>query len=285
MRWRRVFPGEERELSDLRRWVASLLPTCPARDDLILLANELGSNAIRHTASGRGGSFTVEIAWQEPTAWVAVTDDGGPGEPRVIDDPLGEQGRGLLLVRSLAVRSGMAGDERGRTVWATIPWDGPAPVAAADAEEAAVREGEAVLAREFTGVMAWFGRATREWWAMPSSGRLVSARTARELAGLLRDGGYGGAPGGGRGRAAPGAARGHDSVGGVRRARVEREHGAQSRRAGSERDLREDGGGASGERCRGPSGRMSRTRSDWGRAVAGRPRLGVAPLSLQGEVA
>jgi anti-sigma regulatory factor (Ser/Thr protein kinase) len=276
MRWRRVFPGEDPELSNLRRWVASLLPACPARDDLILLANELGTNAIRHTASGRGGSFTVEIAWREPTVRIAVSDNGGPGEPRVIDDPLGEQGRGLLLVRSLAASSGMAGDERGRTVWATIPWDGAAPVAAADAEEAAVRDGEAVLAREFTGVMAWFGRATREWWAMPSSGRLVSARTARELAGLLRDRGYG---------APLGAARGQEPAGGVRRARVERKHGAQSQGAGSDRDLREDGGGASGERCRGPSGRASRTRSGAGRAVAGRPQFALAPLSLHGEVA
>ena len=33
LRWRRAFPGEERQLSLLRRWIASLLPECPARDD------------------------------------------------------------------------------------------------------------------------------------------------------------------------------------------------------------------------------------------------------------
>ena len=50
--WRREFPGEERQLSVLRRWLASLLPPGPARDDVVTVANELGCNAIRHTLSG-----------------------------------------------------------------------------------------------------------------------------------------------------------------------------------------------------------------------------------------
>jgi len=41
-----VFPGEERQLAVLRRWLATLLPACPARDDVILVATELASNAI-----------------------------------------------------------------------------------------------------------------------------------------------------------------------------------------------------------------------------------------------
>jgi hypothetical protein len=52
LRWRRVFSGHERELSVLRRWLSSLLPECPERDDVLVVANELASNAIRHTASG-----------------------------------------------------------------------------------------------------------------------------------------------------------------------------------------------------------------------------------------
>jgi len=45
MRWRRVFPGEERQLAILRRWLASLLPDAPARDDLFAVATELASNS------------------------------------------------------------------------------------------------------------------------------------------------------------------------------------------------------------------------------------------------
>jgi hypothetical protein len=66
------------------------------------------------------------------------------------------------------------------------PLGRPAPQAAADTSEAAIRAGEAALARQFAGVTAWFGRATMEWWAQPSLGGLVSAPSAQELAALLR---------------------------------------------------------------------------------------------------
>ena len=58
-RWRQVFLGEERQLGLLRRWLVACLPECPARDDVISVATELGTNAILHTASGRGGWFSV----------------------------------------------------------------------------------------------------------------------------------------------------------------------------------------------------------------------------------
>ena len=74
LRWRRVFPGEGSQLGVLRRWLASLLPQCPARDDVTLVASELGTNAIVHTASGRGGWFAVEITWHRAVVRVAVAD-------------------------------------------------------------------------------------------------------------------------------------------------------------------------------------------------------------------
>ena len=187
-RWRRVFPGHERELSALRRWLASLLPECPARDDVVSVASELGSNAIQHTLSGRGAWFAVEITWYPSAVLVAVADCGGPAEPRVIDDPAGERGRGLLLVQGLSVRTGFTGDQRGRLVWAQIAWKGPGPAAhppSQDPYQAAVHEGEAALARRFAGVPAWFGRSTLSWWAVAGPAGLVSAASARELAGLL----------------------------------------------------------------------------------------------------
>jgi hypothetical protein len=122
LRWRRVFPGEGSQLGVLRRWLESLLPEGPARDDATFVANELGSNAIVHTASGRGGWFAVEITWHQAVVRVAVADCGAPGGPRMIDDPAGEHGRGLLVVRSLSVRTGVCGDHRGRLVWADVPW-------------------------------------------------------------------------------------------------------------------------------------------------------------------
>jgi hypothetical protein len=183
----RVFEGEERELGVMRRWLTSVLPECPARDDVISVATELGSNALRHTASGAGGWFAVEVTWQEPVVRIGVTDGGGPSEPRVIDDPDGEHGRGLLLVQGLSLRTGVIGDRHGRLVWAEVAWDGPPPafVALTDWDDAVIREDEAALARRFAGVPVWFGRATEEWWALANPTELVAAPTSSELAVLL----------------------------------------------------------------------------------------------------
>ena len=188
LRWRRVFPGRERELATLRRWLSSLLPECPARDDVLTVANELASNAIQHTLSGQGAWFAVEVTWHPAVVQVAVADCGGPSEPRVINDSSAERGRGLLMVQGLSIRTGHTGDQRGRLVWAQVPWtepNPPVPVASRDPYQAAVRDGEAALARRFAGVPAWFGRSTLAWWAVAGPAGLVSAPTARELAGLL----------------------------------------------------------------------------------------------------
>ncbi|SRR5579859_412510 len=188
LRWRRVFPGEERELTVMRQWLSSLLPPCPARHDVLSVATELGSNAIRHTAS-RGTWFAVEITWHPSVVHVAVADCGGPGEPHPINDPDAEHGRGLLMVRGLSLRSGYTGDQRGRLVWAQIDWHDPhclARGAADDPYQAAVRDGEEALARKFAGVPSWFGRSTLDWWALAGPAGLVSAPTAPELANRLQ---------------------------------------------------------------------------------------------------
>jgi len=187
MRWRRVFQGEEQQLAALRRWLELLLPDCPARDDVAIVATELGTNAIRHTASGRGGWFAVDITWHQPAVRVAVTDCGSPGRPQVIDDPDGERGRGLQVVKGLSTRTGACGDHRGRLVWADVPWGDAAaaePASPQDPYEAAIGDGQAALASRFTGVPAWFGRSTLQWWAL-AGGKLLAAPTAQELASML----------------------------------------------------------------------------------------------------
>jgi len=105
----------------------------------------------------------------------------------VIEDPAAEDGRGLLLLRGLSVRTGVVGDQRGRLIWADIPWVGAPEVGegSPDPYEASIRDGEAVLARRFAGVHAWFGRYTLAWWALAGPDVLVTASSARELAGLL----------------------------------------------------------------------------------------------------
>src|SRR6266700_3905226 len=72
LRWRRVFPGHENQLRALRRWLTVLLPQCAARDDVISVATELGTNAVKFTASGQGGWFAAEITWYGTGVRVAV---------------------------------------------------------------------------------------------------------------------------------------------------------------------------------------------------------------------
>jgi serine/threonine-protein kinase RsbW len=190
LRWRHVFPGDKRQLQVLRRWLAGLLPECAARDDVVSAAVELSTNAVQFSRSGRGGWFAVEITWSGQGVRVAVADGGAPTGPRLVDDPAGEHGRGLLMVRALSVRTGVSGDERGRLVWAEIPWTGEGaaePGSFPAGYEAAIREDQATLAERFAGVPIWFGRATLQWWALPgqAGGRLLTAPSAREMAWLL----------------------------------------------------------------------------------------------------
>src|SRR5260370_9347038 len=96
LRWRRVFPGEGSMLGALRRWLESLLPECPARDDVACVATELGTNAILHTASGQGGCFAVEVTWHKAVGRIAVADRGAPGSPPMVARPAGGQRPGLL---------------------------------------------------------------------------------------------------------------------------------------------------------------------------------------------
>ena len=130
-RWRRVFPGRDDQVREVRRWLAGLLPGVPERDDVVVVAVELVTNAIRHTASGRGGLVMVEVTWCGPVLRVAVADDGAADGPRLAAGTggLAECGRGLHLVRALTGSTGVSGDHRGRLVWADIAWSGARPVA------------------------------------------------------------------------------------------------------------------------------------------------------------
>ncbi|WP_153533483.1 ATP-binding protein [Actinomadura macrotermitis] len=123
MYWRRVFHGKADQVRLVRAFAAHLLAGFPSLDDVLLVLDELAVNAVRHTRSGRdGGRFTVEVGMDVAGVIVYVTDQGGPGEPRLRDIiDLAEGGRGLLTVEALTASWSWTGDARGRTVRATFP--------------------------------------------------------------------------------------------------------------------------------------------------------------------
>jgi hypothetical protein len=86
--------------------------------------SEFCANAIAHTASGRGGVFTVEVDRpRDGVARVAVTDDGGASVPAAGSlDLMAEGGRGLAMVAACTNRWGFTAAYPGRTVWAEACW-------------------------------------------------------------------------------------------------------------------------------------------------------------------
>jgi anti-sigma regulatory factor (Ser/Thr protein kinase) len=115
--WRRAFPGHPDQARAVRQFVVTLLPDRPRLDEVLLAVGELVANALRHSHSGQGGSFTVGVRHAAGCTAVSVTDEGGPAEPVVTDaDDLAESGRGLRTISVLADSWGWHGDHTGRTV-------------------------------------------------------------------------------------------------------------------------------------------------------------------------
>lgn len=86
------------------------------RDEAVLVADELVSNAMQHGEGPRTCRFTViDEGW----GLRAEVTDAGPGEPH-LRTPDSSGGRGLLLVDRLANAWGVHWFGRHKTVWAEI---------------------------------------------------------------------------------------------------------------------------------------------------------------------
>jgi serine/threonine-protein kinase RsbW len=120
---RRVFPGASSQVGRARLFVGDVLDGCPVSDDAVLLTSELVTNAIAHTASGRGGKVVVTVYRADTRVRVEVKDDGSDQAPAV--QQAGEEqesGFGLGLVDLVADRWGHCGGRRSRVVWFMLEW-------------------------------------------------------------------------------------------------------------------------------------------------------------------
>lgn len=115
--------GTPVDVREVRRWLLKrLVGTGVDADDLDVIAAEIGTNAVTHTASGTpGGCLWVAVSIAREQVRLEFTDDGGAdGEP---DIPAcsDEGGRGLLLVSALTDAWGWHAHDDGRvTVWAEL---------------------------------------------------------------------------------------------------------------------------------------------------------------------
>ena len=116
---RREFRGDADQVAAARRFVVSAIHSAgPARDVSRLLVSEAATNAVLHSASGNGGTFSVQYLISEHLLRVEVHDGGGPTGPRRRVHHLESMtGRGLDLFDALSDRWGVEGDADGWTVW------------------------------------------------------------------------------------------------------------------------------------------------------------------------
>ncbi|HEX6342231.1 ATP-binding protein [Umezawaea sp.] len=105
----------------VRRWVDEVLTDLgdDVRDDCVLVANELVSNAFDHAQDPRRIRLRRS---SEPHVVRVEVDDASPGGPVLGRSRLGDgRGRGLVIVEHVSEAWGVDSRAEGKTVWAEVP--------------------------------------------------------------------------------------------------------------------------------------------------------------------
>jgi anti-sigma regulatory factor (Ser/Thr protein kinase) len=113
-----TLPGTPESVRIARQLIREALPECLRAGDLMLAVTELGTNAITHSASGQGGSFTVRLGTSPGWARIEITDDGPAAS-----QPTPRNGWGLAIVVGITDRVGTVIQPDGcRIAWAEVTW-------------------------------------------------------------------------------------------------------------------------------------------------------------------
>jgi two-component sensor histidine kinase len=119
--FQRTYAGRVDQIRLVRRDLSKHLGDCPVRDEAVLIASEVGTNAILHSRS-RGGHFTIRVQLHRDCLRVECQDAGGPWRGRHQDD---DRPHGLAVVETMTGPTGwgveLTGDG-GRIVWAALTW-------------------------------------------------------------------------------------------------------------------------------------------------------------------
>jgi anti-sigma regulatory factor (Ser/Thr protein kinase) len=106
-----VLPGRPESAATAREFAAKALAGYPAAGDAIAALNELVTNAVQHSNSGRpGGVLEVGLTVAAGSVLAEVRDEGPLAAPPVISrDGFAEHGRGLAIVEALTAMWGSSG--------------------------------------------------------------------------------------------------------------------------------------------------------------------------------
>jgi len=120
-RYTGTFPADPTQVRQARAALAALLRDCPRADDAILIASEFATNSVLHSASRRGGSFTLRAEVREHDVRIEVADAGGPWR---VSSRADGRPHGLDVVAAITGPQnwGVDGDISGRIAWAMLGW-------------------------------------------------------------------------------------------------------------------------------------------------------------------
>ncbi len=139
-RWRIVAVAHEASVPQVRHAVRDLLRAQgisgpryeEVADGLLLIVSELVTNAVTHAAL-LSPQVSTEVVIGDGRVRVAV-EDGHPYRPKAVQSDHGQTGgRGLMLVKSIALEAGGACDvertgDGGKVIWASLPLPLPLPL-------------------------------------------------------------------------------------------------------------------------------------------------------------
>jgi len=113
-----TLPGTPAAVAVARQLTREALTGCPRADDLVLTVSELASNAVIHSASGQGGTFTIRLRTAPGRVRVEISDDGPAARPSPA-----RNGWGLAIVAEVTDRTGATIQPDGiRLAWAEVAW-------------------------------------------------------------------------------------------------------------------------------------------------------------------
>ncbi|RSS42414.1 ATP-binding protein [Streptomyces sp. WAC08241] len=134
-----TLPSEPASVPTARRYVAEVLTDwglaefSDQADAVRLIVSELATNAVLHTF-GQSPTFTVDVRLERGEQLHVGVTDSHPRRPRRLPAAVQQDnGRGMVIIRSLAAESGgrlsvTPTADGGKTVGIVLPWKAAAPV-------------------------------------------------------------------------------------------------------------------------------------------------------------